>query len=199
MIEVKICGVTRPEDVEAAADAGADYVGFHLGPTSSRKLDIETANALAEQAEGLGLRPVAVLNDPDDAALEALAGSPAFRFIQLGGKETPEDVERVVEITGLRVIKILPAATPQELARRDDFEAAHAFVFDPKGEWGLLRGARIARPWFLAGGLTPDNVADAVHASGALMVDVSSGVESAPGQKDADLMRAFVDAAQEGE
>ncbi len=199
MIEVKICGLARREDIEAAADAGADYVGIHLDPDSPRTVSMDAARDLADFADGLGLKAVAVISDPDDDAIEALSGAPGFQFLQLNGAETPQEAERIMEETGLRIIKALNAATPRELARRDAYDAVHAFVLNPKEEWGILRGARIARPWFLAGGLTPENVADAVHASGAMMVEVTTGVETEPGKKDAALMRAFVEAAQEGE
>jgi len=198
MIEVKVCGLTRREDIESAAEAGADYVGIHLDPASSRCVSLEQAADLAEFADSFGLKAIAVMSDPDDAALEQVARIGAFRFLQLNGSESAQRAERIMEITRLRIIKTLSAATPQELARRNLYDAAHAFLFNPKGEYGVLRGARVARPWFLAGGLTPDNVAEAVHASGALMVEVTTGVEAAPGIKDAGLMRAFVEAAQRG-
>lgn len=199
MIEVKICGLTRREDIEAAADAGADYVGIHLDPASSRAVSMEQAAELADLADGLGLKAIAVMSNPDDAALGSLAEAPGFRFVQLNGSESPQRAERAGQITRLRIVKSLSAATPQELGRRDAYDEVDCFLFNPKGEYAILRGARVARPWFLAGGLTPDNVADAVHASGALMVEVTTGVESAPGVKDPALMRTFVEAAQKGE
>ncbi len=199
MIEVKICGLARREDIGAAAEAGADYAGIHLDPDSPRSVSLKEAAGLADYADSLGLKAVAVASDPDTAMLEALADAPGFLFLQLNGDETPQDVERAAEITGLRIVKALSAATPEEVGRRIGYEAAHAFVLNPRSEWAILRGAGIARPWFLAGGLTPDNVAHAMHAAGALMAEVTTGVETAPGQKDAALMRAFVDAALAGE
>lgn len=199
MIEVKVCGLTRREDIEAALEAGADYVGIHLDPDSPRAVPMAEAAALADFADGLGLKAIAVMSDPDDDVLEALAKATGFRFAQLNGAESPQRAERVGQITHLRVVKSLSAATPAELARRGLYDEVDCFLFNPKGEYGILRGARVARPWFLAGGLTPDNVTDAVHASGALMVEVTTGVESAPGVKDPGLMRAFVEAAQKGE
>lgn len=199
MIEVKICGLTRREDIDAAAEAGADYVGIHLDPASPRAVKIAEAAALADYADALGLKAIAVVSDPDDATLAALADAPGFRFVQLNGSEPPQRAERAGHLSHLRVVKSLSAATPAELARRDAYDEVDCFLFNPKGEYGILRGARVARPWFLAGGLTPDNVAEAAHASGALMVEVTTGVETSPGVKDAALMRAFVEAAQKGE
>ena len=209
-IRVKICGLSRPEDVAAAARAGAVYGGFVFFPKSPRNVSVEVARALAVEAP-VGLAKVALLVDPDDALVDAVTGAVPLDMLQLHGKESPERVREIRSRTGLPVMKAVGVAGPEDLAAIDVYsQVADQLLIDakaPKGadlpggnglsfDWRLLAGRKYwTRPWMLAGGLTPANVAEAVRLTGARQVDVSSGVESAPGVKDAGLIAAFVAAA----
>lgn len=208
-VRVKICGVRDAAAVEAAALAGAAYVGFVFFPRSPRHLGWDEAAALALAAPP-GLCKVALTVDPDDATLARIAALPVD-MIQLHGAETPGRVAQVRALTGLPVMKAVGVAGPEDLAALSAHErVADQILVDakpPKGaavpgglghsfDWRLLAGRRWPKPWMLAGGLTARTVAEAIRVAGARQVDVSSGVESAPGQKDAELIRAFVAAAQ---
>ena len=206
----KICGLTSPEAVQAALDGGADYVGFVFFPKSPRSLEPEVAARLAEPARGKA-HIVAVTVDPDDAALDRIAAILRPDIVQLHGRETPERVAEVRRRTGALTIKAIPVSGPEDLlaAARYDGAADH-LMLDAKApagavlpggngarfDWGIARGSRFNRPWFLAGGLDPWNVAEALEASGAPVVDVSSGVERGPGYKDPRLISAFLDAVR---
>lgn len=207
-MRVKICGVRDAAAIAAAHDAGAAYVGFVFFPKSPRHLDWDAAAALAAGAPA-GLCKVALVVDPDDAMLDRLAALP-LDMIQLHGAETPARVVEVRARLGLPVMKAVGVSGPEDLAAVAAFEAvADQILCDAKApagadlpggrgeafDWTVLKGRRWARPWMLAGGLTADNAAQAARASGAAQLDVSSGVESAPGVKDAGLIRAFVAAA----
>jgi phosphoribosylanthranilate isomerase len=205
---VKICGLSTPETVDAALDGGATHLGFVFFPKSSRHIDPLMAAELAGMARGKAAT-VAVVVDPDDALLERLADEVAPDFFQLHGQETPERVSNVRDRTGVRVIKALGVAGAADLERAAEYEAVadHLMVDAKTGgdlpggagasfDWGVLRGQSFAKPWFLAGGLTPRDVAAAVRVTGAPGVDVSSGVESAPGVKDPALIAAFLKAAR---
>lgn len=207
---VKICGLRRPEDVTAVAEAGAVYGGFVFFPKSPRNVSIDVAQALAVDAP-VGLAKVALLVDPDDTLLDAVTGAVPLDMLQLHGKESPERVAEVRARTGLPVMKAVGIAGAEDLAAIDSYsQVADQLLIDakpPKGadlpggnglafDWRLLAGRKYwTRPWMLAGGLTPDNVAEAVRLTGARQVDVSSGVESAPGVKDPEKIAAFVAAA----
>lgn len=207
-MRVKICGVRDAEMVAAALDAGASYLGFVFFPKSPRSLSIAAARALAPLAEAA--TRVALVVNPDDALITEIAASP-IDMIQLHGSETPERVAHVKELTGLPVMKAIGVADAGDLAKVDAYaQIADQLLIDAKppqnGElpggnglsfdWRLIEGRTWACPWMLAGGLTPDNVAEAIRLTGATQVDVSSGVESAPGVKDAALIRRFVVAAR---
>jgi phosphoribosylanthranilate isomerase len=205
---VKICGLSTPETVEAALDGGATHLGFVFFPRSPRDIDPLMAAELAGMARGKAAS-VAVVVDPDDALLERLADEVAPDFFQLHGQETPERVSDVRDRTGVRVIKALGVAGAADLERAAEYEAVadHLMVDAKTGgdlpggagasfDWGVLKGRTFAKPWFLAGGLTPRDVAAAVRVTGAPGVDVSSGVESAPGVKDPALIAAFLRAAR---
>jgi phosphoribosylanthranilate isomerase len=205
---VKICGLSTPETVEAALEGGATHLGFVFFPKSSRDIDPLMAAELAGMARGKAAT-VAVVVDPDDALLERLADEVAPDFFQLHGQETPERVSDVRDRTGVRVIKALGVAGAADLERAAEYEAVadHLMVDAKTGgdlpggagasfDWGVLKGLTFAKPWFLAGGLTPRDVAAAVRVTGAPGVDVSSGVESAPGVKDPALIAAFLKAAR---
>ncbi|NIZ10276.1 phosphoribosylanthranilate isomerase [Pseudooceanicola sp. HF7] len=206
---VKICGLGRPEDVEAAAEAGASYGGFVFFAKSPRNISVEAARALAVEAP-IGFAKVALMVNPDDALLEAVNSAVPLDMIQLHGKESPERVAEVRARTGLPVMKALGVAGEEDLAQIALYETvADQLLVDakaPKGaalpggnglsfDWRLIAGRSWKCPWMLAGGLTPDNVAEAIRLTGANQVDVSSGVESAPGVKDPALIRAFTKAA----
>lgn len=210
MTAVKVCGLTTAEAVEAAVAGGAAYLGFVFFPKSPRHLDAVTARALSAPARGKA-KIVAVTVDPDDALLTELALMFQPDLIQLHGRETPARAARARALTGAGIIRALPVSDASDLdAAADWADAADHLMFDarpPAGsdlpggvgasfDWAMLAGRRFVRPWFLAGGLTPANVADAVRTSGAPAVDVSSGVESAPGVKDPALISAFLKAAR---
>jgi phosphoribosylanthranilate isomerase len=210
-IRVKICGLKRPEDVDAAARAGAVYGGFVFFPKSPRHLTVDEARALAVEAP-VGLAKVALVVDADDALLDAITGAVPLDMLQLHGRETPERVSEVRTRTGLPVMKAIGVAGPEDLAAIDVYSrVADQLLIDAKPpqdaalpggnglafDWRLLQGRKYwTCPWMLAGGLIPDNVADAVRLTGARQVDVSSGVESAPGVKDPGRIAAFVAAAR---
>jgi phosphoribosylanthranilate isomerase len=209
-VRVKICGLKTPGDLEAAAEAGAAYGGFVFFAKSPRHLEIAEARALAV-ASPVGLAKVALVVDAEDAFLDALTAAVPLDMLQLHGRETPERVAEVRRRYGLPVMKAVGVADTADLPALDRYAlVADQILVDakpPKGadlpggnglafDWRLLSGRRWTRPWMLAGGLLPENVAQAVALTGARQVDVSSGVEAARGVKDHGLIRAFVRAAQ---
>lgn len=209
-VSVKICGLSRPEHVSAAAEAGAAYVGFVFFEKSPRNISFEAARSLALQAPA-GLAKVALVVNADDEFLDALTQAVPLDVLQLHGAETPERVVEVKSRYRLPVMKAVGVASPEDLSALDVYaRVADQILVDakpPKGadlpggnglafDWRLIAGRRWPIPWMLAGGLTPDNVAEAIRLTGARQVDVSSGVEAAPGEKDTDLIRAFVAAAK---
>jgi phosphoribosylanthranilate isomerase len=210
-IIVKICGLTSTEAAEAAARAGAEYGGLVFHPASPRNLALEQARALSAAMRGR-LKRVALVADPTDAELAAIIAAAEPEFLQLHGNES---VARTAEIRarfGKPVIKALPVSDRDSLNVAADYEAvADMLLFDaraPQGaqragghgaafDWTLLTNRSLGKPWFLAGGLNPGNVARAVALSGAMMVDVSSGVESAPGIKSAERIAQFISATRQ--
>jgi phosphoribosylanthranilate isomerase len=207
-VKVKICGVRTPAIIETAATEGADYVGLVLFERSPRNVEIEEARVLAAVARGK-IGAVAVLVDPDDALIEGVAHRVRPDLIQLHGNETPERVTAIKTRTGLPVIKAIPVAEASDVGRAETYAGIADFIlFDAKAapdamrpggfgesfDWTLLRDPKA--PFALSGGLTPDNVGEAVRLTGASLVDVSSGVESEAGVKDARLVRSFVQAAK---
>jgi phosphoribosylanthranilate isomerase len=209
-VSAKICGVTTPEAVRAALDGGAAYLGFMFFEKSPRHLSVEAAARLAEPVRGRS-KIVAVVVDPTDAELDRIAGGLRPDFLQLHGSERPNRVGDAAARAGAGVIKVLPVSEAADLARAADYEGvADHLMFEgrppkdatrPGGtgssfDWTLLSGRHFRRPWFLAGGLDPWNLAEAVQRSGAPIVDVSSGVERGPGLKDPALITAFLDAAR---
>ncbi|KPD14092.1 phosphoribosylanthranilate isomerase [Phaeobacter sp. 11ANDIMAR09] len=209
-VRVKICGLRTPQDVAAAASAGAGYVGFVFFPKSPRHVSVEQAAGLALEAP-VGLCKVALTVNADDALLDALTKVVPLDMLQLHGSESPERVAEVKSRYGLPVMKAIGIADAQDLPQIDLYsQVADQLLIDAKPprdadlpggnglafDWRLLAGRKYwQRPWMLAGGLTPDNVAEAVRMTGARQVDVSSGVETVPGQKDADLISRFTSAA----
>jgi phosphoribosylanthranilate isomerase len=209
-VRVKICGLRTPGDVAAVAAAGAAYAGLVFFPKSPRHLTLAAARDLALAAPD-GLCKVALTVDADDATLDAILDAVPLDMLQLHGHETPARVAEVRARYGLPVMKAMGVADEGDLAGLMEMSlAADQLLIDakpPKGadlpggnglafDWRLLVGRKWLRPWMLAGGLTPGNVAEAVRLTGARQVDVSSGVESAPGVKDAARIAAFVEAAQ---
>jgi phosphoribosylanthranilate isomerase len=209
-VSAKICGLTTPEAVAAALDGGATHIGFVFFSKSPRHLTPERAAQLAAPARGRA-KVVAVTVDATDAELSAIASALKPDFIQLHGHETPDRDADVRALTGAGVIKAVTIAEPDDLAEAEAWnQVADHLMFDartPKGadlpggmglsfDWPMLKGRRFAAPWFLAGGLHPGNVEQAVAASGASLVDVSSGVEGAPGLKDPALIQAFLQAVE---
>lgn len=207
--EIKICGVTDAAALDAAIAARADHVGLVFFPPSPRFLSAADAQALAQRAAGR-IGRVGLFVDADDAALDEGVSAGALDAIQLHGEETPARAAQVRARFGLPVWKVLPVAAAEDVARAAHYrEAADLVLFDartPKGalpggmglrfDWSLLAAYHGPLPWGLAGGLTPDNVAEAVRLTRAPLVDTSSGVESAPGAKDVDKIRLFCQAAR---
>ena len=206
-MRAKICGLTDEEAVRVAVDAGAAYVGFNFFPKSPRYVAPDAARALAKAADGVVRVALAV--NPDDSLLGAIAGLP-MDMIQLHGSETPERVAQVKARTSLEVMKVIGVADPSDVDSIAAYEAvADQIMIDAKPpkdavlpggngvafDWRLLQGRDWSQPWMLAGGLTPENVAEAGRLTGADQVDVASGVECAPGVKDPELVRAFIRAA----
>lgn len=208
---VKICGLTTPATLDAALDAGAAFVGAVVFPKSPRHLYPEVAGRLFDRARGRA-KIVAVTVDADEALLAEIARTLRPDLIQLHGSETPEQAEAVRALTGAGIIKALPIRVHEDFAPAEAWEPfVDHLMFDAKPvegaalpggvgarfDWSLLADRAFRRPWFLAGGLTPENVGEAIRISGAPLLDVSSGVESAPGVKDAALIAAFIQAAKQ--
>lgn len=209
-IRTKICGLSRSGDVGAAASAGAAYVGFVFFPKSPRHVDIAAARALALDVPP-GIAKVALVVNADDTLLDDITGAVPLDMLQLHGTEPPQRVSEIRARYGLPVMKAVGVADANDLPALEAYgKVADQLLVDAKPpksadlpggnglafDWRLIAGRRWPVPWMLAGGLTPDNVAEAIAMTGAQQVDVSSGVESAPGVKDADKIAAFVAAAR---
>lgn len=209
-LEVKICGLTTPDALDAALAAGADLVGFVHFPKSPRHLPLERAPALVAQARGRALKVALVVN-ADDAELADVIAALDPDLLQLHGRETPERVSEIRARFGRPVMKALPVAVRSDLVSLPAYAAvADRILFDAKPapdaalpggngqvfDWELVRGLDVARPLMLSGGLDAGNVAEAIAATGVGGVDVSSGVETAPGVKSPEKIHAFVAAAR---
>jgi len=209
--KAKICGLSTPEAVRAAVDGGAAYLGFVFFARSPRNIAIDAAGRLAPPARAKNVKIVALTVDPSDNEVDAIVGGLAPDLIQLHGKETPARVREIAQRSGRGVIKALPVSEASDLDAARAYETVvEHLMFDAKPpkdaerpgglgvaiDWTLLAGRRFERPWFLAGGLDAWNVGDAIAASGAPIVDVSSGVERGPGLKDPALITAFLDAVR---
>ena len=209
-VPVKICGLRTAEAVSDAVEAGAAYLGFNFFPKSPRYADFDLARTLAQDVP-MGVVKVALVVNADDEELDALTNTVPIDMLQLHGGESPERVSEVRARYGLPVMKVLGISSADDLPAIDVYSAvADQLLLDAKPpkdavlpggngvsfDWKLLADRKYwTKPWMLAGGLTPDNVAEAIRLTGAKQVDVASGVESAPGVKDAALMRAFCEAA----
>ena len=205
---VKICGLSTPESLEAAVGAGVDRVGLVFFSRSPRHVSLETAARLAALARR-AVEVVALTVDADDVTLQSIVAAVQPDWLQLHGSEAPERVAAVKRRFGIPVMKAVGVAGRDDLAYLERYRnVADAILLDakpPQGsalpggngavfDWALLQG--VAGPDMLSGGLTAGNVADAVRITGTRAVDVSSGVESAPGVKDAEKIHAFVQAAK---
>lgn len=209
-IRVKICGLKNPRHVAAAVQAGASYVGLVFFAKSPRHLEIPAARDLALEVPP-GVAKVALVVNPEDDTLEAILRDVPVDMLQLHGAESPARLREIRQRFGLPVMKAVGVAEASDLDAIPAYEAvADQILLDakpPKGaalpggnglafDWRLIAGRPWQKPWMLAGGLTPQNVAEAIRLTGARQVDVSSGVESAPGVKDTDLIAAFLAAAR---
>jgi len=209
-VRVKICGLREEAHVAAAVEAGARYVGFVFFAKSPRNVTVETAARLAATVPP-GVAKVALVVDATDAELDAMVAAVPLDMLQLHGNESPDRVAGIRARFGLPVMKAVGIAGPEDVEKIALYgKVADQILVDakaPKGaavpggnglsfDWTLIARKYWPCPWMLAGGLTPDNVAEAIRLTGARQVDVSSGVELAPGVKDAGLIRAFVAAAQ---
>jgi phosphoribosylanthranilate isomerase len=209
-LTVKICGLKTQDTLEAALAAGADMVGFVFFPPSPRQLGREGARVLGEQVRGRALK-VALSVDADNETLGAIVAALQPDVLQLHGRETPERVAVVRSRFGLPVMKALPIAIRADVApARSYARVADRLIFDARApqdasrpgglgkpfDWQLLAGLDVPVPFMLSGGLDASNVAEALSVTNAPGVDVSSGVERAPGEKDADKIRAFIAAAR---
>ncbi len=207
-VKAKICGISTPETMQAALDAGARWVGLVFFPKSPRNVSIATAAELSRMV-GTGTRVVGLFVDPTDDLLDDVTGQVPLDLIQLHGGETPERVAAIRARFNLPVMKALKVGDAADLDAATSYEpVVDMLLFDakpPKGailpggngvafDWSLLTGRIWQKPWMLSGGLDPANVADAIRATGAKAVDVSSGVEDAPGRKSPDLIRDFLNA-----
>lgn len=210
-VKVKICGLSTAQSVAAAVAGGAAYVGFVFFAKSPRNLDRAQA---ADLARGVppGVCKVALTVNADDAALDTLLADVPIDMLQLHGSETPARVRAVKARYGLPVMKAVGVADADDLPKLETYASvADQLLVDAKPpdgaerpggnavafDWRLIAGRRWALPWMLAGGLTPENVAEAVRLTGARQLDVSSGVESAPGVKDAAKVAAFLAASRD--
>ena len=209
-LSVKICGLSRAEHVAVAVEAGAKYVGFVFFPKSPRNVSLETARELAIDVSPGGAKVALVVN-PDDAFLDALTATVPLDMLQLHGSESPARVAEIKARYGLPVMKAVGVGDADDLSALDAYgQVADQLLVDtkpPKGadlpggngetfDWTLISGRRWPVPWMLAGGLTKENVAEAVRVTGTRQVDLSSAVETAPGQKDSELIRGFLAATQ---
>jgi phosphoribosylanthranilate isomerase len=207
MSKVKICGLSTPETMEAALDAGAEFVGLMFYPKSPRNVSLEQAAKLAAIAKGRA-QIVAVVVDADDALLTSIMNYAQPDYIQAHGDETPQRIEEIKNKFGVRVIKVIKVKDATDVELTKDFrDVADLIMFDPKApkdalpggnglsfDWNLLNGK--VNQFMLAGGLNPENVAQAIRQTQAPIVDVSSGVETSPGIKSAALIAKFIRAAK---
>ena len=209
-IQVKICGIKSVESADAAVRVGADFAGLIFQKASHRYVGLERSAAIARHLRGR-IRITALMVDPSDDEVADVARDVAPDFLQLHGREAPARVAEIVSRFRIPAIKAFGVAEASDLANVSAYnDVAEMFLFDAKPpanavtpgghgvafDWQLLRNSNFARPWLLAGGLNADNVARAISISGAPGVDVSSGVETAPGQKSAEMIRVFIEAVR---
>ncbi|MEP6828161.1 MAG: phosphoribosylanthranilate isomerase [Aestuariivirga sp.] len=207
MTKVKICGLSTAETMQVALDAGADMVGLNFYRKSPRYVSLEQAARLADQARGK-TKVVALFVDADDTLLKSIVSSVRPDYLQAHGSETPERIAEIRKLFGVPVIKVIKVKEASDVASAKDYkEAAELILFEAKApedllpggnghsfDWNLLKGKD--GQFMLAGGLNPENVASAIRLTRAPIVDVSSGVEQLPGQKDVALIRKFIETAK---
>lgn len=206
----KICGLSTPETVRAALDGKAGFIGFMFFPKSPRAVTPEAAARLAQPARRR-TKIVAVAVDPDDALVDDIARTLKPDLIQLHGQETPQRANAIAARSGAGLIKVIPVSESSDIAKAGAYDGlVEHLMFEGKPpkdsalpggvgakfDWSLLSQHRFTRPHFLAGGLDPWNVAEALNRSGAPLADVSSGVERGPGLKDPALILAFLEAVR---
>ncbi len=203
--KIKICGIKDPDAMMAALESGADFVGLNFHPESPRYVDIEVAAYLASYVPK-SVSIAGLFVDPDDRRLDEILTSVRLDIIQLHGRETPERVTSIKTIAGYPVMKALPVGQRDDLAQIELFApVCDWLLLDAPGmggggktfDWALLEGLKSPKPWMLAGGLTPENVAEAIQKLKPDAVDVSSGVESSRGVKDAGKIHAFIKAVKD--
>lgn len=211
-VDVKICGLSTSETVMAALDAGAGFVGFNFYPPSPRYVSPSKAGELAKLARGRA-RIVALIVDAEDSVIDDITRAVDPDFFQVQGSEGPERVAEIGRRSGKPVIKVIKVRTLDDVAQTSAYDGIAALIlYDAKApetlkgalpggngvafDWKLLGQGHAASGFLLAGGLNPGNVADAIRATGAPIVDVSSGVEKSPGIKDITLIREFIAAAK---
>ena len=212
-VETKICGLSTSEGIEAAVAGGASYIGFVFFPRSPRSVTPEQAADLRALVPR-GVAVVALMVNPDDALVKSVLEHVAPDMIQLHGAETPERVAEIKALTALPVMKAVAIAGQDDVERALGYAGtADRLLLDAKPpkdrqnalpggngvtfDWRLIEGREWPLPWMLSGGLTAENVAEAVRLTGAAAVDVSSGVEKAPGIKDAALIGAFLESVRD--
>jgi phosphoribosylanthranilate isomerase len=210
MVEAKICGIKDEGALRTACDAGASFVGFNFFPASPRAVSPAEAAALAAVTPA-HVQKVGLFVDPSDEEIEAVLAKASLDLIQLHGSETVQRCRQIKNRFAIKLVKTIKIAGREDFAPAEDFtDIADIFLFDTKApkdlkdalpggngltfDWNLLRNRSWPIPWMLAGGLDAENVGDAIRLSQAPIVDVSSGVESAPGKKDPAKIKAFLDA-----
>lgn len=202
--QAKICGIKTPEALNAAVQGGARFIGFVFYPPSPRHVSIDTAKELALMLP-TGVRSVALFVDPSDEELDAVLGKVQIDMIQLHGGESPSRVSEIKVRYAMPIIKAFPVREAGDIECSSDYKDADWVLFDAKSsdpnmhggtgqsfDWGLLESKTFDKPWMLSGGLTPENVAEALSVLSPNAVDVSSGVESSKGVKDESKIRAFL-------
>jgi phosphoribosylanthranilate isomerase len=211
-VPAKICGLKTAESVSAAIEHGAEFIGFNFFRKSPRYVEPEQAGALG-RAVPIHVLKTGLFVDDDDARIAAILAMAPLDLLQLHGSETPERVAAVKAKFGLAVMKVIKVRDAADIARAADYEAvADRLLFDaqppadmknalPGGnavsfDWTLLRGFHSRLPWMLSGGLTPGNLAEAVRQTGAPSVDVASGVEDRPGEKNLNKIKDFLEVAR---
>ena len=210
-IKVKICGLTRPEDIETAILHGASYLGFIVEAKSSRRLSVAEAAALSMPAKA-SAKTVAVTVNADDAVIEAIAAQMQPDYIQFHGDESVDRVADIARRYKIKTMKAIPVSTPADMIAAEHYAGVADFMLydakSPKNEeargghglsfdWNILTASPLPKTWALAGGLTPDNAAEALARTNAPILDVSSGLEASPGIKDTLKIQAFMKAVQD--
>jgi len=208
MVQVKICGIKTPETLEAAAQNGARFVGFVFYPPSPRSVEADTAKELALMLP-TGVKGVGLFVDPTDDQLEAVLGKVQLDMIQLHGEEAPQRIMQIKERFSMPIIKAIAVMDLADIQRAQDYDAADWLLFDTKMpnsnisggsghafDWSLLSGQTFSKPWMLSGGLNAKNIKQVLESLSPDAVDVSSGVETIRGVKDADKIKAFIRAAK---